>query len=141
MDNAFNYAMDTAIDLESDYPYDGWSFGGCKLSTPGVVKVASYADVPANDPAQLAAFLAKGPVSIAIDASGFKFQLYKEGIMPADSCGTNLDHGVLLVGMGTDSSLGKDYWLVKNSWGETWGESGYFRLERTDEAGPGTCGL
>eukprot|EP00352_Strombidinopsis_acuminata_P001260 CAMPEP_0176349180 /NCGR_PEP_ID=MMETSP0126-20121128/8457_1 /TAXON_ID=141414 ORGANISM="Strombidinopsis acuminatum, Strain SPMC142" /NCGR_SAMPLE_ID=MMETSP0126 /ASSEMBLY_ACC=CAM_ASM_000229 /LENGTH=158 /DNA_ID=CAMNT_0017698413 /DNA_START=264 /DNA_END=740 /DNA_ORIENTATION=- len=51
MDSAFDYAKDVAIDLESDYPYAGWSFGGCKLTKEGVVKAASYADVPANDPA------------------------------------------------------------------------------------------
>lgn len=73
MDSAFEYAMDTAIVLESDYPYQGWSFGGCKLASEGVVKAASYSDVPVNDPAQLEAYLAKGPVSIAIDASGAQF--------------------------------------------------------------------
>jgi len=139
MDNAFKYAMNTAINLESDYPYQGWSFGGCKLSKAGVVKAASYSDVPVNDPAQLEAYLAKGPVSIAIDAAGSNFQLYKSGIMSADSCGTDLDHGVLLVGMGSDN--GQDYWMVKNSWGADWGESGYFRLARDSAAGPGTCGL
>lgn len=139
MDSAFDYAKDTAIDLESDYPYAGWSFGGCKLSVDGVVKAASYSDVPTNDPAQLEAFLAKGPVSIAIDASGAQFQLYKTGIITQASCGVDLDHGVLLVGMGEEN--GTKYWLVKNSWDSTWGENGYFRLERTDAKDAGTCGL
>jgi len=55
-------------------------------------------------------------------------------------CGTSLDHGVLLVGYGTDN--GKPYWLVKNSWGAHWGEKGYFRMKRDmSKKGPGFCGL
>jgi len=85
-------------------------------------------------------YLEKGPVSIAIDAAGSAFQLYKSGIF--SDCGTNLDHGVLLVGYGTDTGApGNDYWLVKNSWGESWGEAGYIKLLKTDNTGPGTCGL
>jgi cathepsin L len=54
----------------------------------------------------------------------------------------DLDHGVLLVGFGTDEARGEDYWIVKNSWGEEWGEEGYIRLIRDmDTKGPGECGL
>jgi C1A family cysteine protease len=54
-------------------------------------------------------------------------------------CGTSIDHGVLVVGYGTES--GTDYWLLKNSWGTTWGEKGYFRILRSSATGPGICGL
>ena len=74
--------------------------------------------------AALAAAAAVGPVSIAIDASGISFQLYHGGIMKK-MCGQKLDHGVLLVGYGTDNVT--DFWLVKNSWSSSWGEDGYFR--------------
>jgi C1A family cysteine protease len=58
-----------------------------------------------------------------------------------ESCGTNLDHGVSVVGYDNDESSGKDYWNVRNSWGNTWGLKGYIWIARSEEEGPGICGI
>jgi C1A family cysteine protease len=79
-----------------------------------------------------------GPVSVAIEADQFAFQLYTSGVI-SSGCGTNLDHGVLVVGYGTEEN-GQDYWILKNSWGPSWGEKGYFRIAKGGD-GPGVCGL
>jgi C1A family cysteine protease len=84
--------------------------------------------------------LALGPVSVAIEADERDFQLYKSGVF-SGKCGTNLDHGVLAVGYGTD--LGMDYYKVKNSWSTTWGDKGYIRLAKGSSynGGKGQCGI
>ena len=83
----------------------------------------------------------RGPLVVAIEASAFIFQMYNGGIIRSEDCGTDLDHAVQLVGYGEDPD-GEKYWIARNSWGERWGEQGYFRLERTDrEDVEGTCGM
>jgi len=72
------------------------------------------------------AALAKGPVSVAVEADKSVFQHYRSGVLTGNTCGTKLDHGVLAVGMGTED--GHDYFLVKNSWGPSWGASGYLKI-------------
>ena len=83
------------------------------------------------------AAIAQQPVSVAIQANQLGFQLYKSGVFTG-RCGTNLDHGVLAVGYGTEG--GKDYYKVKNSWGAGWGRQGYIYMERTGD-GKGKCGI
>ncbi|KAI7999551.1 Senescence-specific cysteine protease SAG39 [Camellia lanceoleosa] len=78
-------------------------------------------------------------VSVSIDASGYKFQFYVTGVFPG-VCGTELDHGVTAVGYRT-SDAGTKYWLVKNSWGTTWGEEGYIRMQRDIDAKTSLCGI
>jgi C1A family cysteine protease len=139
MDNAFTYLESNNIETESAYPYEGVR-GTCQYSTTkGQFGVKSFVDVVANSPDQLLAAAAIGPVSVAIEADKAVFQLYKSGVMNDTKCGTSLDHGVLLVGYGSEN--GQDYWIVKNSWGVTWGEQGYIRLGRDNASGPGICGI
>ena len=96
----------------------------------------NYTDVPQGNEDELKAAVAKQPVAIAIQANQPVFHLYKSGVLDG-KCGTKLDHGVLVVGYGTDASLGKDYWKVKNSWGASWGEEGFVRIVR----GKNMCGI
>lgn len=84
------------------------------------------------------AMLAKGPVSVAIEADQKAFQTYTSGVL-SSGCGTNLDHGVLCVGWGSDN--GSEYWIVKNSWGASWGDAGYIKLAIESDAKEGTCGI
>lgn len=134
MDYAFTYIQGKGIERESAYPYTARD-GTCKFNAGQVVtKVSGLVDVPANNLQQLVNAVGKTVVSVAIDAYGI--MQYSSGIF-AGSCGTALNHGVAAVGYGTES--GKDFWIVRNSWGTSWGEQGYFRMVRED--GAGKCGI
>jgi cathepsin L len=142
MDDAFQFVLDNkGICAEADYPYVAKD-EACKKTCKTVSTITSFVDVPTdptnpkNETALMAAVMI-GPVSIAIEADQPVFQLYTGGVITSTACGTNLDHGVLIVGFGTDASTNVDYWLVKNSWGNKWGESGYVRLARNQNE----CGL
>jgi len=63
--------------------------------------------------------------------------MYSEGIFDSEDCGTQLDHATNVVGWGSEND--KEYWIMRNSWSSTWGESGYIRIKITD--GAGICGI
>ncbi len=139
MDNAFKYAKANKMETEADYPYTGRA-GTCTYSSAkGKVLLTGLTDVTANSGSQLQAAVAQQPVSVAIEADKSVFQSYTGGIITSTTCGTSIDHGVLAVGYG--SSSGTDYWIVKNSWGASWGEKGYVRIGRTTGGGAGICGI
>jgi C1A family cysteine protease len=123
------------IESESDYPYQGTSGGGCKFDKSKIAgTVSGFTNVTSGDEAAVKVAAYNKPVlSIGIDASSFWFQLYSTGVYDDSSCKNDindLDHGVAIVGYGTDSSSGKDYWIVRNSWGAGWGQAGYIWMVR-----------
>ncbi|KAL6130564.1 hypothetical protein ACLB2K_068943 [Fragaria x ananassa] len=124
----------------ANYPYTA-ADGTCnaKKAAGHAAKITGHEDVPANSESALLKAVANQPISVAIDASGYDFQLYSSGVFTG-TCGTELDHGVTAVGYGVNAD-GTKYWLVKNSWGEQWGEEGYIRMQRDVAAPEGLCGI
>eukprot|EP00927_Polykrikos_kofoidii_P005969 TRINITY_DN12403_c0_g1_i2.p1 TRINITY_DN12403_c0_g1~~TRINITY_DN12403_c0_g1_i2.p1 ORF type:complete len:466 (-),score=47.43 TRINITY_DN12403_c0_g1_i2:319-1716(-) len=141
MENGFKYASSYSMCTEDSYPYEAQDLqcrrSGCTVGIPAAA-VIGYKSVKVENPRALMQAVSHQAISVAIEADQQSFQLYQGGVLTAD-CGSELDHGVLLVGYGNDSGLA--YWKVKNSWGSSWGESGYVRLVRSMRRGPGECGI
>uniref|UniRef100_A0A8C6YVN7 Cathepsin K n=1 Tax=Nothoprocta perdicaria TaxID=30464 RepID=A0A8C6YVN7_NOTPE len=137
MTNAFEYVrQNRGIDSEDAYPYIGQD-ESCMYSPSGkAAKCRGYREIPeGNEKALKRAVARVGPVSVGIDASLPSFQFYSRG--EAASCnGQNINHAVLAVGYGTQK--GSKYWIIKNSWGEEWGNKGYVLLARNRD---NTCGV
>ena len=139
MDYAFSYIKDNGIDTEESYPYTGVKNFFCWFNKANIGATCSgYVDIKTNSESQLESAVATvGPVSAAIDADHRSFQLYHSGVYDEPDCSsTELDHGVLVVGYG--SYAGKEYWLVKNSWGADWGMEGYIMMSRNKN---NQCGI
>ncbi|KAM6572469.1 hypothetical protein CsatA_016549 [Cannabis sativa] len=139
MDKAFEYIERNGLTTEKNYPYKGHD-GLCKREKVKnrKVTISGYERVPANDEGKLQTAAAHQPISVAIDAASSEFQLYSHGVFTGQ-CGTDLNHGVTLVGYGEEN--GSKYWLVKNSWGTNWGESGYIKMKRDSTNKRGQCGI
>ena len=141
MDDAFEYAIDNGMCSEDSDPNTGEN-GSCDSDCKPVVQMSGCSDVAPSNQMDLMAAVANGPVSVAIEADTSTFQLYTSGIIDSANCGTNLDHGVLIVGYGADEDTGDLYWLVKNSWGVSWGDQGYVKIARsTSTSDAGICGI
>ena len=147
MEYSFNWLKKNGIMLESDYPYTGKK-QVCKsdktkyinMKVTGYKKLGSSTSTwSAVDEEEMKEFLyLNGPLTIALN--GNALQKYTEGIIDASESecpSSGINHAVLVVGYGVDSVSGLDYWIIQNVWGESWGESGYFRIRR----GNGTCGV
>jgi len=140
MDSAFKYVIaNKGIDTEASYPYKATTSYNCQYTVANKgASIKSYKDVTSGSESALQNSVAyHGPVSVAIDASNPSFQLYKSGVYYEPKCSsTSLDHGVLAVGYGTGT--GGDYWIVKNSWGTSWGQQGYIDMARNKN---NNCGI
>jgi len=142
MDYGFQYIMDNkGICTEASYPYTAKD-GTCKSTTctKSGITVTGFTDVPTDSETALMTAIVQQPISIAVEADQASFQSYSAGVMKA-ACGTNLDHGVLVVGYGAVGA--DDFYKVKNSWGADWGSKGYIMLARGAKynANKGQCGI
>ncbi|KAJ9183741.1 hypothetical protein P3X46_007553 [Hevea brasiliensis] len=136
---AFQYIKyNGGLETEEAYPYTGKD-DTCKFSSENVgVRVLDSVNITlgAEDELKHAVAFVR-PVSVAFEVvSGFRF--YKDGVYTSDTCGKtpmDVNHAVLAVGYGVEN--GVPYWLIKNSWGDDWGDNGYFKME----FGKNMCGV
>jgi len=140
MDDAFQWIMNNGgIASEASYPYIGTDGNPCQSSTQkNVATISGYKDVTQNSNSALLQAAAAQVVSVAVEADQAVFQFYSSGVLNDPSCGTNLDHGVTLVGYNNAGS--NPYWIVKNSWGSDWGLSGYLYIAITSDQAA-ECGI
>ena len=141
--SAFDYLKNNSFCTEAEYPYKPKD-GKCQASTCEVtnVKTLNHTDIKPKSGDALRAAVDLQPVSVALHGGSKYFQLYKGGILQNKKWGNTLDHAVVVVGYGTDEKKG-DYWIVRNSWGTSWGEKGYIRISaktKFDKKG-GICGI
>jgi cathepsin F len=138
MEYAFDYIHKSGgIEISKDYPYRG-NEGKCKFDkTKVALKVKGFHYAPSPNEEDIKKMLyTTGPLSVALNAD--VLQYYNDGIIDYDAnhCDPQgINHGVAIVGYGNEK--GKDFWVVKNSWGPDWGLKGFFKIAR----GKGTCGI
>jgi len=139
MRKALTYAETHPLMTLHDYPYTAETWEGeCKYNKKmGAVSVLEWGDIQENEPSQIKAALNVGPVSAGIDSSSDLFMGYLHGVITGTGCGTDLDHGIVIVGYGQEN--GVEYFLVKNSFGVYWGDNGYVKIGI--EKGDGVCGI
>ena len=139
MKSSFQYIKDNGgIDTEASYPYTAKD-NKCRYNTSNIgATCTGYKTIPSKDEqALMQAVQSVGPVSAAVDGEHSSFSMYKSGIYYEPACSeTNVNHSPLVVGFGTVD--GKDYWLLKNSWGTGWGMNGYMMMARNRN---NNCGI
>ena len=139
MNQAFDYVIDHGLAYGKDYEYEGYKKECREHKHSKPVNIRTYVNVGKNNSLQLQAAVAKQPVSVAVDGGSYVFMFYKSGTIDK-GCGTELSHGVLVVGYGED--VHGMYWIIKNSWGRRWGQLGYAKIRRTQEINSeGMCGI
>ncbi|XP_060735510.1 procathepsin L [Tachysurus vachellii] len=139
MSSAFDYVINNGLQASETYPYTSVDTQPCFYDSNKVVaRISEYKYIPYGNEQALADALATvGPIAIAVDSDHTSFMFYSSGIYDEPMCNpNNLSHAMLLVGYGSEGGI--DYWIIKNSWGTSWGEGGYMRMIRN---GSNTCGI
>uniref|UniRef100_A0A2D4MU12 Cathepsin L1-like n=1 Tax=Micrurus spixii TaxID=129469 RepID=A0A2D4MU12_9SAUR len=131
--HAFEYVRQNGgIDSEEDYPYQEKDEIRCYYKPETRVgNCTSLVRIPAeNEMALEQAVATMGPISLGVDSRSFLFHFYKSGIFASSWCTHHVNHAMLAVGYGAEQQDNKttNYWILKNSWSEKWGEQGYMRL-------------
>lgn len=139
MNSAFKYAKGEGIVTNDKYPYEGKD-SSCRTSSPTSLKINGVGKVPkGNEDKLLETVCSIGPVSAALDASDEKFKNYHDGVYFNKDCNANnTNHAVLVVGYGFDEATDLDYWIIKNSFGTSWGQDGYAKIARNQK---NHCGI
>lgn len=137
------YAKNNNIYLESAWPYTSGTTKATGTCTPPSSSPSNFRTTGATVPVQensdaLMALIAQQPTAVAIEADKAVFQIYNSGVFTSTKCGTSLDHAVTLVGYGTEG--GQNYYILRNSWGTSWGEAGYMKILNNGN-GAGICGV
>ncbi len=138
---AFDYLKTAKAMSAESYPYNSGypAKGECKYdeskATSALVDMYTFADE--GDVNMMKMALTHQPIAASIQADSKAFQLYTSGVLDLETCGTELNHAIVMVGYGNHE--GTDYWIVKNSWGTNWGESGYVKI--AIKPGQGICGI
>ncbi|XP_078174922.1 vignain-like [Carex rostrata] len=139
VDRAFGYIRKSGgITSEDNYPYTAKQ-GTCHPSKRIHVSIDGYHNVPRNNEKALMNAVAYQPVSVVIDAGGASFMNYRTGVF-SGPCSTQMNHAVTIVGYGAESD-GTKYWIIKNSWGLSWGDGGYIKMKRNIKDKMGLCGI
>ncbi|KAJ3696644.1 hypothetical protein LUZ61_000349 [Rhynchospora tenuis] len=142
-DNAFQWVKTNGgITTEANYAYSATNgFCNANLISYHAASITGYAYVPSYNETALMYAVAMQPVSVSLDASSSSFQFYSGGIYTGPCDGT-INHAVTFIGYGVDSK-GMKYWILKNSWGTTWGATGYMYIQKDvyPEGTRGLCGL
>jgi len=140
MVKAFQYIIDNGLCSNLSYPYVAID-KQCNTSCKSLVTISNYSDIIQNEEKMLMRAVQHQPISVAIQANKRSFQMYQSGIYSDPDCGFELDHGVLLIGYGYDKDYDMDYWIIKNSWSDSWGENGTIRIQRNIDDSRGLCGI
>ena len=139
IDATLGFIVDNGICSLSDYPYQMQDENTCKRCSV-VAKISSCEDISSGNQLELKEAVSRQPVVVAVEANRRVFQFYTSGVLDSTLCGTLLDHAVVVVGYGEEN--GVKYWLVRNSWGTSWGDNGYLKILRSESTNDvGICGI
>lgn len=137
---AYFYMTTVALETESAYPYQGQAQKCKYAANKGVVNLTAWYNVKPNNCTQVLGSVLEGPTDVAIVSSAIQF--YTGGVFNSTTCGSNTDYDAVIVGYGTDPTSQADYWIVRPSFGASYGEQGYIRMDRNVQSSTtGICGI